>query len=79
VFAVLVQESGNIHTPPANSFSRKKFGAKVGFERVLSGQGLVNIYDFLRDSGEYGKETAAQVISETRFCIEHRTFHTFHR
>jgi glucokinase len=54
-------------------YLRKKYQGKVGFERVLSGPGLENIYDFLRDSGKYGKESAelakrldnrAQLISE---------------
>jgi glucokinase len=57
-------------------YLRKKFDNKVGFERALSGHGLVNIYEFLRESGKCGKEStelrkrldkedAAQVISET--------------
>jgi glucokinase len=37
-------------------FLQKRFG-HVSYERVLSGPGLVNVYEFLRDSG-CGKETA---------------------
>ena len=36
-------------------FLRKKFGGHVSTERVLSGPGLHNIYEFLRDTGK-GKE-----------------------
>jgi len=35
---------------------QKKFNGHVSFERVLSGPGLVNIYEFLRDTGR-GNET----------------------
>lgn len=59
-------------------YLREKSENKVGFEQVLSGQGLVNIYEFLKNSDKYteGEETAelkerlnkedkAKVISET--------------
>lgn len=32
-------------------YLRQRFGGHVSYERVLSGAGLVNIYEFLRDSG----------------------------
>src|SRR5262249_55787798 len=32
-------------------YLRKKFGAHVSWERVVSGPGLANIYGFLRDTG----------------------------
>jgi len=32
-------------------FLRRKFGPHVSWERVVSGPGLVNIYEFLRDTG----------------------------
>lgn len=32
-------------------FLQKRFGRAVSYERVLSGPGLVNIYEFLRDTG----------------------------
>ena len=52
-----------------------RFG-HVSYERVLSGPGLLNIYQFLRESGKYGREPAwlsarmeqedtAKVITET--------------
>ena len=37
-------------------FLKARFG-HVSYERVLSGPGLVNVYEFLRDTG-YGKESA---------------------
>jgi len=37
-------------------FLRTRFG-HVSYERILSGPGLVNVYDFLRDSG-HGKESS---------------------
>src|SRR5262249_52487183 len=37
------------------TFLQKKFG-RVSVERVLSGPGLFNIYDFLRNSGKHGEE-----------------------
>jgi len=36
----------------------KKIQGNVGFERLLSGEGLVNIYEFLRELGKYGQESA---------------------
>ncbi len=58
-----------------NYLREKCYPKQVNYEQVLSGRGLVNIYEFLRDCGEYGKESAdlkerfgkqdkAQVISE---------------
>jgi len=39
-------------------YLRQRFGGHVSYERVLSGPGLVNVYEFLRDSGR-GEEPAA--------------------
>jgi glucokinase len=36
---------------------QKKFGAHVSYERILSGPGLVNVYEFLREGGQ-GEEPA---------------------
>jgi len=58
-----------------NYLREKCYPKLVNYEQVLSGRGLVNIYEFLRDRGEYGEESAdlrerlgkqdkAQVISE---------------
>ena len=58
-----------------NYLREKCYPKLVNYEQVLSGRGLVNIYEFLRDRDEYGKESAdlrerlgkqdkAQVISE---------------
>jgi glucokinase len=38
-------------------FLRRKVGAHVSWERVVSGPGLVNVYEFLRDTG-HGAEPA---------------------
>jgi len=56
-------------------YLHKKFKGNVGVERVLSGEGLVNIYEFLKERGKDGNEPAhfkerlskndpAQVISQ---------------
>jgi glucokinase len=39
-------------------YLRERFGGHVSYERVLSGPGLVNVYEFLRDSGR-AEEPAA--------------------
>jgi glucokinase len=58
-------EGGHASFAPANDeemdllrYLRERFGGHVSFERVLSGPGLVNVYEFLRDSGR-GDEPAA--------------------
>jgi glucokinase len=38
------------------SHLQKKFQGNVGVERVLSGEGLVNIYEFLKERGKDGNE-----------------------
>ena len=55
-------EGGHADFAPANelqvelwSYLRKKFDGHVSWERVLSGPGQFNIYEFLRDTGK-GKE-----------------------
>ena len=55
-------EGGHADFAPANElqvelwrYLRQKFGAHVSYERVLSGPGQYNIYEFLRDTGK-GKE-----------------------
>ena len=55
-------EGGHIGFGPGNSleiellqYLFEKFG-HVSLERVLSGQGIVNIYDFLKHSGRFGSE-----------------------
>lgn len=57
-------EGGHADFAPANelqvelwSYLRKKFGGHVSWERVLSGPGQFNIYEFLRETGK-GKEEA---------------------
>ncbi len=55
-------------------FLRKKLGNRVSFERTLCGSGIVNIYEFLRESGKapesptiaarMGNEDPAAVISQ---------------
>ncbi len=55
-------EGGHADFAPANElqdellvYLRKRFGGHVSWERVLSGPGQYNIYEFLRDTGK-GKE-----------------------
>jgi glucokinase len=57
-------EGGHVEFGPRNSLERElleylagRFG-HVSYERLLSGPGLGNIYQFLRDSGRLGKEPA---------------------
>ena len=57
-------EGGHADFAPANELQAKlwhylhqKFGGHVSWERVLSGPGQFNIYEFLRDTGK-GKEEA---------------------
>lgn len=59
---VFAAEGGHTDFAPANElqielwlYLRKKFGGHVSWERVLSGPGQYNIYEFLRDTGK-GKE-----------------------
>ncbi len=58
-------EGGHASFAPADDeevdllrYLRERFGGHVSYERVLSGPGLVNVYEFLRDSGR-GDEPAA--------------------
>jgi len=51
-------EGGHADFAPANdeevalySYLRERFGGHVSYERVVSGQGIGNVYDFLRESG----------------------------
>ena len=51
-------EGGHTDFAPRNEtelelfrYLQKKFGTHVSYERVLSGPGLVNVYEFLRDAG----------------------------
>jgi glucokinase len=51
-------EGGHVDFAPRNAleddllqYLRAKLGKRVSYERVLSGPGLVNVYDFLRDTG----------------------------
>lgn len=59
---VAPSEGGHVEFGPRNSleielfrYLSKRFG-HVSYERVLSGQGIVNIYDFLKHSGRFGAE-----------------------
>jgi glucokinase len=59
---VFACEGGHTDFAPQNElqiellrFLQKRFG-HVSYERILSGPGLVNVYEFLRDSGD-GKES----------------------
>lgn len=56
-------EGGHADFAPANEvqvelwiYLRKKFGGHVSWERVLSGPGQFNIYEFLRDTGKGTEE-----------------------
>lgn len=64
-FHPLPSEGGHGDFAPCNErqikllrylLERGEFGGHVSYERVLSGPGLFNIYQFLRDSQEYGGE-----------------------
>jgi len=59
-------EGGHVDFAPRNQMEielltyllkREKFYGHVSYERVLSGIGLFNIYQFLRDSNKYGSES----------------------
>lgn len=39
-------------------YLRHKFGGHVSYERILSGPGLYNVYQYLRDEGEFGESPA---------------------
>jgi glucokinase len=61
-YRVSPSEGGHTDFAPRNDdeidllrFMQKKFG-RVSVERVLSGPGLFNIYDFLRATGRWGPE-----------------------
>jgi glucokinase len=54
----IASEGGHVDFAPRNpleielfQYLRKKLGKRVSYERVLSGPGLVNLYQFLRDTG----------------------------
>jgi len=56
-------ESGHADLAPGNelqdelvAYLRKKFGGHVSWERVLSGPGLRNVFDFLRETGRGSAE-----------------------
>ena len=58
-YHVFAAEGGHADFGPANelqaemwSYLNKKFGGHVSWERVLSGPGQKNIYDFLHDTGK---------------------------
>jgi len=58
----LPSEGGHVEFGPKNrlelhllEYLFERFG-HVSYERVLSGAGLYNIYQFLRDAGQFGKE-----------------------
>ena len=40
-------------------FLRQKYNGRISFERVVSGQGLTNIYEFLRDGARAGRAGVA--------------------
>ncbi|MCA1629236.1 MAG: glucokinase [Acidobacteria bacterium] len=53
-------EGGHVDFAPRNETEvglfrhlQKRFGAHISYERVLSGPGLVNVYEFLRDAGQF--------------------------
>lgn len=65
-FRPLPSEGGHADFAPCNErqtkllshlLKREEFGEHVSYERVLSGPGLFNIYQFLRDGQEYGVES----------------------
>lgn len=62
-YHVFAAEGGHADFAPANElqvelwmYLRKKFGGHVSWERVLSGPGQYNIYQFLRDTGKGTEE-----------------------
>ncbi len=84
-YFVSPSEGGHVEFGPKNSlelglirYLLERYG-HVSYERVLSGAGLVNIYQFLRDDGKFGKEPGwltsrfakedpAKVIAESARC-----------
>ena len=65
IFHPLPSEGGHGDFAPTNKrqtkllrylLEREELGGHVSYERVLSGPGLFNIYQFLRDSKEFGLE-----------------------
>jgi len=84
----IASEGGHVDFAPQNDvevrlwrYLQKKFG-HVSVERILSGPGLVNVYEWLRDSEGYGEpgwlkkrfeeEDPARVITETGLAHGHR-------
>lgn len=68
MFHPLPSEGGHADFAPGNKrqikllrylLKREEFGGHVSYERVLSGPGLFNIYQFLRDKQKYGPENPA--------------------
>ncbi|HLL76732.1 MAG TPA: ROK family protein, partial [Pyrinomonadaceae bacterium] len=60
----MASEGGHIDFAPRNEledslldYMRRKIGGRISYERVLSGMGLINVYQFLRDEG-HGEEPA---------------------
>jgi glucokinase len=58
----MASEGGHIDFAPRNEtedalldYMRRELGGRVSYERVLSGMGLLNVYEFLRDGG-YAEE-----------------------
>lgn len=81
----LPSEGGHTDFAARNQFEseflkylRHKFHPKlISYQQVLSGRGLVNIYEFLQDCGKYGEATVefgkqdpAQVISDAALANE---------
>ena len=83
---VFASEGGHTDFAPQNDlqielfrFLQKRFG-HVSYERVLSGPGLVNVYEFLRDSGcgEESPELVARMRkSDPAAAISRRTAWTW--
>lgn len=73
-YNVYPTEGGHVDFAPTDDvqiellkYLRKKYH-RVSFERVLSGQGLINIYHFVRDNRIFGEEenTALRFIIESK-------------
>lgn len=68
----LASEGGHVHFAALNDLEfelvryLKKSYERVSAERILSGPGLVHIYQFLRDEQSIGKESAAIAARMTR-------------
>ncbi len=50
---------------------RERFGGHVSFERVVSGMGIVNVYEFLRDTGVFpeAREVATEMKTKDRGAV----------